>query len=150
MKRALTLTVCLLAAATLAKAEPADLACHWDKPAGKPPMGGSAAVAKLHASARDPLFLRVDAAANSVAHNDPDHAQAGTLPAIRLSASGTGVIITASGVNLPELQGMQTLLEISVDRYTLDSEMLFLMPASLGSAPVTQWTRTGRCVLRKF
>ena len=72
-------------------------------------MGGSAAVAKLHASARDPLFLRVDAAANSVAHNDPDHAQAGTLPAIRLSASGTGVIITASGVNLPELQGMQTL-----------------------------------------
>lgn len=149
MQRHLALMLCL-AAATAADAAPADLACHWDKPAGKAPAGGSAAVAKLYAAPAEPLFLRLDADANTVAHNDPDHAQAGTLPTLRLSGSGTGVIITASSVNLKEVQGLQTLLEISIDRYTLESEMLFLMQESLGSAPVSQWTRPGRCVLRKF
>lgn len=149
MNRHLAMPLCLLLASAV-HAAPADLACHWDKPAGKPPVGGSAAVARLYAAPSDPLFLRLDADANTVAHNDPDHAQAGTLPTLRLSGSGTGVIITASSVNLKEVQGLQTLLEISVDRYTLESEMLFLMQESLGSAPVSQWTRSGRCVLRKF
>lgn len=132
-----------------AQAEPVDLSCYWDKPVGKT-QGAAGAVGKLFATPADPLYLRVDAAANTVANNDPDHQQAGLLPTLRLSASGNSITITASSPALRELQGMTTLLEISVSRYSLDSEMIFVMPESFGSPPVSQWTRAGRCVIRKF
>lgn len=145
----IAITGLLWLASACALAEPVDLSCFWGKPVGKA-QGAPAAVAKLYADASDPLFLRVDAAAGTVAHNDPSYAQAGVLPKLRLTASGDRVTVTASGVNLRELGGIESLLEVSIDRYSLESEMLFLMAESVGASPSSQWTRSGRCTIRRF
>lgn len=140
----------LALSAAHADAEPVDLSCYWDKPRAKI-VGAAEPASRLFASADEPLYLRLDVAANTVANNDPNYSQVAILPSLRLSSSGTTVTISAPAPNITGLQVASSLLEISIDRYSLRSEMILLMAPDAASRNLsTQWTRAGLCSARKF
>lgn len=142
--------VLLACFAAYAGAEPVDLSCYWEKPRAKI-VGAAEPASRLFASAEEPLYLRLDVAANTVANNDPNYSQAVILPSLRLSSSGTTATISAATPNITGLQSASSLLEITIDRYSLRSEMILLMAPDATSRNLsTQWTRAGQCGARKF
>ena len=60
------------------------------------------------------------------------------------------VKIIALSPNVKDLQNAQSAVEITIDRYTLESTMVLAMSSSVQDVMMAQWQRAGRCNARKL
>ena len=126
-----------------------DVACYWDAP--KRYQGTTSTVLEtLYVKAAEPAYFSIDADAGFVTHSDPKNAQSGLLPKLNLFTTRETVKIIAPEPNLPELRNTRAVLEIVIDRYTLESTMTLAMPTATPDIMAAQWSRTGRCNARRL
>jgi len=126
-----------------------EVACYWDEPVRY--LGGTATeLETLYGSAAAPAYFFIDAGAESVSHSDPNNAQAAVFPKLSLKVKRDSVKIIAPSPNVKDLQSAQSVVEINIDRYTLESSMLLGMPSSVQDVMSAQWKRSGRCIARKL
>lgn len=139
----------LFALVTPIFALPVDVACHWDAPVKYQGMT-STTLESLYGKATEPAYFSIDADAGFVAHSDPNNAQAGLFPKLSLFPTRESVKIIAASPNVQDLPNTQAVLEIVIDRYTLESTMILAMPSSKPDIMAAQWSRAGRCNARKL
>lgn len=128
---------------------PVDVACHWDAPV-KYQGATSTALESLYAKATEPAYFSIDADAGFVAHSDPNNAQTVLFPKLTLFSTRESVKIIAPSPNVQDLPNAKAVLEILIDRYTLESTMVLAMPSSTPDIMAAQWSRAGRCNARRL
>ncbi len=143
------LFIAVLALAAPSYAMPVEVACHWDEPV-RYQSGTSAVLETLFGKASEPAYFSIDADAGFVAHSDPNNAQAALLPKLTLFSKRESVKIVAASPNVQDLPNTQAVLEIVIDRYTLESSMILAMPSSRQDVMAAQWSRAGRCLARRL
>lgn len=132
-----------------ALALPVDVACHWDEPV-RYQGATSTVLERLYAKASEPAYFSIDADAGYAAHSDPSNLQSGLFPKLTLFSSRDSVKIIAPSPNVQDLPNTQAVLEIVINRYTLESTMVLAMPSSTPDIMAAQWSRAGRCNARKL
>lgn len=130
-------------------AVPVEVACHWDEPV-KYQGATSTVLEGIHGKAAEPAYFSIDAAAEVASHSDPNNIQAVMFPKLTLFSSRDSVKIIASSLNVQDLPDARAVLEIVIDRYTLESSMILAMPSSATDIMAAQWSRAGRCNARKL
>ncbi len=139
----------LFALAVPAFGQAVEVACYWDEPVRY--LGGTATeLETLYGSAVAPAYFFIDAGAESVSHSDPNNAQAAVFPKLSLKVTRDSVKIIAPSPAVKDLLSAQSVVEISIDRYTLESSMLLGVPSSVRDVMSAQWKRSGRCNARKL
>lgn len=139
----------LFALAVPSFAVPVDVACYWDAPV-KYQGATSTALESLYGKATEPAYFSIDADAGYAAHSDPNNLQAGLFPKLTLFPTRESVKIIAPSPNVQDLPNTQAVLEIVIDRYTLESTMILAVPSSKPDIMAAQWSRAGRCNARKL
>ena len=139
----------LFALAAPSFAQAVEVACYWDEPVRY--LGGTATeLETLYGSAAAPAYFSIDAGAETVSHSDPNNAQAAVFPKLSLKVTRDSVRIIAPSPTVKDLQSPQSVVEIKIDRYTLESSMLLGVPSSVRDVMSAQWKRSGRCNARRL
>lgn len=144
-----TAFIVLLALAAPAFGAPVEVACHWDE-VMRYRGSTSTVLESLYGKAAEPAYFSIDAEAGFATHSDPNNAQATLFPKLNLFSTREKVKIIAPSPNVPGLQNTHSALEITIDRYTLESTMVLAIPSSTPDVMAAQWSRSGRCVARQL
>lgn len=126
-----------------------EIACYWGEPS-RYLAGTVTELETLYAKPVEPAYFAVDADAGTVTNNDLNHAQAAVFPKLGLKSTRDTVKIIVESPNVKALQNTQTAVEITIDRFTLESTMILAVPSSVQDVMTAQWKRTGRCNERKL
>jgi hypothetical protein len=130
-------------------AAPLEVSCNWHAPDSKP-SGMSGKVAGLFDSPATAAYFRIDVNSGSVANADSNNVQTIFFPTLILTSSTNAAKITVTPINVKDLKGTTSYIEISIDRFTLASTMLLAMPSAASKTPTLQWIRYGQCSIRTF
>ena len=143
-----TTFVMLASLGKLALAEPIEVSCYWDAPSiqQSEPTGE---LAKFFDKPYESAYFRFDVETGSIAHNDSYQTQNMVLPSLNLRSNRERVTITAYP-SPSMLKGKNSILEISIDRYTLESNMILATANPGNKGRYAQWSRSGQCKLRQF
>ena len=145
-----TTFVMLASLAKLALAEPIEVSCYWDAPSinQSEPTGE---LAKFFDKSYESAYFRFDIETGSIAHNDSYQTQNMILPSLTLRSNKERVTITAYPSPSPSiLKGKNSILDISINRYTLESNMILATANPGNKGRYAQWSRPGQCRLRQF
>lgn len=126
-----------------------EVACYWDEPT-RFQSGTVPELERLYGKASEPAYFLIDADTETVSHSDPNNAQAAVFPKLMLKSTRDKVKIIALSPNVKDLQNAQSAVEITIDRYTLESTMVLAMSSSVQDVMMAQWQRVGRCNQRKL
>jgi len=138
-----------LVSSSLVYADPIDVSCYWGPPS-VPVSGGSAVAAKLYSKSSEPAYFRIDVGAGTVSNNDPNNIQNIVLPTLHLESDASTVRVVALGPNIKGLKEGGATIQVSIDRYTLESTMVLAVAPPGSKALVGEWARLGKCAQKRF
>lgn len=141
--------IALLIYSLSSQAAETDISCYWEpyKPANGVKQND---VGDFYAKPQDALRLRIRIDPDSVSFPDPHSTDAIVFPTISLVSSESSLKISAPAPNMRSIKGQPSLITIQIDRYTLDSAMLFAMKDPATGKLGAQWVRLGKCTKRQI